>query len=876
MSTFSGKAIAITGAASGMGLATARLLASQGAHISVGDINTDAARSVTESLPGGLEQHMYTFVDVQSANLVNTWIEATVERFGTLNGAVNMAGIIAKAKPIVDVTDEDWDLTFAVNTRGVFNCLKAQIKAMSGVGGYSIVSAASVFGQFGAPGNSVYCARKAAVEALSKTAAKENPHIRINCVAPGSVNTPMSQGEDPEDVKRGLQVTILKRRAEPDEIANVIAFLLNESLDKIKHRGPDAKGQWISKGQRVALGHNRLAIVDLNPEAEQPFHDLDGNIHAVVNGELYGYEKIRDEMSLRGYQFRSKCDSEIAVALYKEYGLSFLSHLRGEFSLCLYDSQSQTFIAACDRYAIKPLYYTTSNGMLLIASEAKAFLPFGWQPNWDVQSIKDVGWLCDRRTIFQGVQKILPGYYLTCTSFSTVSQYKYWDLDFKDKREVETRTEKEMIQGVRERLLEAVRDRLRADVPIGVFLSGGVDSSAIAGMVKHLMDTEGAQLGTAPPSERINCFCVKFMDEEHDEEPIARRTAEWLGVKMHNVEMTEEVFATNIENAVWHNEVAVTDLGTVGKFLLSKLTSDAGIKVVLTGEGSDEHFGGYRELLTDFVREPDPSSPDSGLSEEDRIRTLKDLDGNDYSGNEPPTAATPRKQINDTSFVGFTQSASLTDSLFAPWIFDEFGKSDKRLAAVNSLDGRTRTLMANKWHPLHTSLYIWIKSTLANGLLTVLGDRCEMAHSLEGRQPFLDHRLTEYAVALPPSVKIHWDPNSRTFSEKWILKEAMRPFITDELYARKKHPFSAPVKYKPNGPVHKFFEGLITKENVERLGFLEWENCKSLVDDAIFHAERPKYSQMILVGQFIILQKGFGVKKASPELITKEQYELTT
>ncbi|KAI8933076.1 hypothetical protein NX059_009720 [Plenodomus lindquistii] len=496
----------------------------------------------------------------------------------------------------------------------------------------------------------------------------------------------------------------------------------------------------------------------------------------------------------------------------------------------------------------------------------KAFLPFGWQPAWDVQSIKDVGWLCDRRTIFQGVQKILPGHYLTCTSFNTISQHKYWDVEYKDKHEVETRSEQEMIQGVRTHLLEAVRDRLRADVPIGVFLSGGIDSSAIAGMVKHLMETEGVRLGTAPASERMNCFSVKFMGEEHDEEPIARRTAEWLGVRMHKVEMTEENFAANIEDAVWHNEAAVTDLGTVGKFMLSKLTSDESIKVVLTGEGSDEHFAGYRELLTDFVREPDPSWPNAGLSEEDRLRTFNELEGSEKSGPEELfTAAAARQQVNNTSFLGFAQTASLRNPLLAPWTFAEFGECDKRMTAVNALDGRTRALMTNKWHPLHTSLYIWIKSSLSNGLLTVLGDRCEMAHSVEGRQPFLDHRLTEYAMGLPPSIKLHWDPKSRTFSEKWILKEAMKPFITEELYARKKHPFSAPVKYKPEGPVHKLFSSLITKENVDKLGFMDWEQCKGLVHDAIFDANRAKYSQMILVGQFVILQKRFGVSTAQPE-----------
>jgi asparagine synthase (glutamine-hydrolysing) len=169
-----------------------------------------------------------------------------------------------------------------------------------------------------------------------------------------------------------------------------------------------------------------------------------------------------------------------------------------------------------------------------IASEIKAFLPFGWQAKWDVQSIKDVGWLCDRRTLFQGVHSLNPGHYLTLTSFNIVTQHKYWDHEYKDKvlrireynikctnceqGEVDNRSEGEMIQGVRDRLFEAIRDRLRADVPIGVFLSGGIDSSALAGMVTHLMNTEGTSLGTAPPSERINCFSVKFIGEEHDEE----------------------------------------------------------------------------------------------------------------------------------------------------------------------------------------------------------------------------------------------------------------------------------------------------------------------------------------------------------------------
>lgn len=335
---------------------------------------------------------------------------------------------------------------------------------------------------------------------------------------------------------------------------------------------------------------------------------------------------------------------------------------------------------------------------------------------------------------------------------------------------------------------------------------------------------------------------------------------------MHHVEMTEEIFAANIENAVWHNEVAVKDLGTVGKFMLSKLTCDAGIKVVLTGEGSDEHFGGYRELLKDFVREPDLSWPTNNLLEEDRVVTIQELETAASSHpDEPETAAAVRRQVNDTSFLGFTQYFALNNELLSPWLFTEFGDSDKRLTAVHALDGRTRDLMNLKWHPLHTSLYIWTKCALAKGLLTVLGDRCEMAHSVEGRQPFLDHRLTEYAMSLPPSMKIRWDPITRTFSEKWILKEAVKPYITEELYARKKHPFSAPVKYRQGGAVYNLFDSLITKDNIEQLGFLQWETCEGLVKHAIKEGDRAAFGQMILVGQFVILGKRFGVKKAGPD-----------
>ena len=257
---------------------------------------------------------------------------------------------------------------------------------------------------------------------------------------------------------------------------------------------------------KVALGHVRLEINDLSPSGCQPLHSTDNKIHAVINGEIYEYDKLRAEMQEKlGYKFQGTSDSELVLALYKYYGLSFLSKIRGEYSMCLYDQERELFLAVRDRYGIKPLFWTIQNGELMLAAEMKAFLPMGWKPEWDVKSIAGGDFQIASATIFKGVQKVRPGHVLICRSFGTVHEQQYWDSEYPDKNIRDPRSEEEMIQGVRDHLLDSIRERLKADVKVGVSLSGGIDSSVIAGLVTHLAKKQGQAMGSLPVEERVSC-----------------------------------------------------------------------------------------------------------------------------------------------------------------------------------------------------------------------------------------------------------------------------------------------------------------------------------------------------------------------------------
>ncbi|PIG89664.1 asparagine synthetase [Aspergillus arachidicola] len=610
---------------------------------------------------------------------------------------------------------------------------------------------------------------------------------------------------------------------------------LEESLNLVNHRGPDARGRWLSPDHSVGLGHVRLSIVDLSPAGNQPFHDSEGAIHAVVNGELYDHEEYRTELA-QEYDFKSNSDCEIVIALYRHYGISFLNKLRGEFALVLYDANRKLFLTARDRYGIKSLYYTMVGNRLLVATEMKSFLPFGWKPEWDVTAIREGAWMNGSQMLFKGVQRLAPGQYMVSQNFNPLEVGTYWDTDYPDKKTVYPHSEEEVIERVRELMLDAVRVRLRADVGLGIYLSGGLDSSAIAGMAVKLVQ-EGTKLGNDTSGERskIDCFTVQFeKDSGFDESDIARRTAEWLGVGYHPVYLDEEAIAARLEDTVWYSETPAANVNGMGRLAVAEAAHAMGKKVILTGEGADEHFSGYSDLLPNFLLEPDYSWPQSLAKQSDFAEAWKVMEERNQKlamGMDEVTGPTKR-MLNSTTLCA--RLSTFTTLPYSSWT-DQLALRSPATAFAENFGVQVLHKMMEKWHPLHSTQYQWMKSVLANYILRYIGDNIDMVHQIETRPPFLDHYVTEYANNIPPSLKIKYDPESKTFREKNILQD---------------------------GPVHKSLKRLLTEENVNQLGFFDNDRVQSDLVKAFRDKDGVCFQRALAVAQYVVLGQRFGVKKA--------------
>ncbi|MGD1991079.1 MAG: asparagine synthase (glutamine-hydrolyzing), partial [Chromatiales bacterium] len=587
------------------------------------------------------------------------------------------------------------------------------------------------------------------------------------------------------------------------------------------HRGPDGFGWQAMDG--VGFSHARLSIIDLDEErGRQPFVSADKRLMMTKNGELYDYQRIRANLSAEGARFLTKSDSEIVMHLYPKHGLDgTLPHLRGEFAFALFDRDEDTLHLVRDRFGIKPLYWTEIDGGLVFGSELKVLFAHP-----DVKREFDSAGLYHQlmqtmvpgTTAFAGVHQIKPGHALTIRRRNgklEIEDKRYWDMPFpEESARGEPADEQEYIEGVRERLIEAVQLRMEADVPVGCYLSGGIDSCSIVGMAAA--STQGS----------VRAYTIGFDNAEYDETAIAREMAEAVNAE-HDVMLLEaDHLYDHFEETLWHTERTIYNTLGVAKLLMSRHVNETGYKVVMTGEGSDELFGGYPAFRRDmFLHGLDHLAPEERAEWEAMLAESNKL----FKG-----AMLAEESLDDPAL---TDRVGFTPSCLQPWLASGervpgLLQADRRAALADYKPGVAiaETLDADSLagrHPLDKAQYVWIKTMLEGQILTWGGDRVDMANAMEARPPFLDHHLAEYAAQLPPSMRIH----GRT--EKYVLREAMKGLLPETLYKREKFAFMAPPAHtdpKKWGAMRALADKYLNADAVKEAGLLDHAGVEAIFE----------------------------------------------
>jgi asparagine synthase (glutamine-hydrolysing) len=505
-------------------------------------------------------------------------------------------------------------------------------------------------------------------------------------------------------------------------------------FEALHHRGPDGRGVFVDESAGLTIAHTRLAIIDLVTGA-QPMESEDGSVILSANGEIYDFERIRAALEAKGYKFKTKSDSEIIIYLYKEYGLGCFEHLRGEFAFLNYDREKRLLIAARDRFGIKPLYLSRLDNGFVFGSEMKAIFASGLvQPKLDALALdpfleQDAA---TARFPFERIEHVPPGCSITVdldTLQASIS--RYWSA------EIPEQSAEPLPQPfgdapaaaanlVLQQLEEAVRLRLRADVPVGLYLSGGIDSAFVGALMKRNLE--------AP----LHSFSIGFVGSGRNEQELAEEAAAFIGTEHHELAVTKQALWDNLEQCLWFSELPFVSLAPVGKFLLSQLARSK-VTVVLTGEGADEVFLGYRSFFANAIRDT-------------------------RSGGDRMSVKRRRLKLGRSA-----EHLSLR----------LFHKSQrKRLASA-----RAHSADAAATKPLINAVQEARVAAMPLDILAFLGDREEMAHSLEARLPFLDHYLYDAAKFIPVDLKM------RDGIEKAVLRDAAEGILPDAMRRRRKSGF---------------------------------------------------------------------------------------
>ena len=583
------------------------------------------------------------------------------------------------------------------------------------------------------------------------------------------------------------------------------ADMLRRMVAQIRHRGPDASGVFVDG--HAGLGHARLSIIDL-AGGTQPMTDPDGSLAVTFNGEIFNYIELRQTLIEKGHRFHTQSDTEVILHAYQEYGEDCVQHFNGQWAFAVWDRPRRRLFVSRDRLGIRPLYYTLADGKFLFASEIKALFvhpavsraidPVGLDQVFTFWST------LPPRTVFQGIRELPPGHNLTVHR-DDVQVTRYWQLDYDPQpRPADTDQYAEELLDL---LTDATRLRLRSDVPVGAYLSGGLDSTVNTALVRRCTNAG------------LRTFSITFEDAEFDESDYQRQVVDFLGTQHETIQCSRDEIGRVFPDVVRHAEQPLLRSAPAPLFLLSRLVNHEGFKVVLTGEGADEMLGGYDIFKEAKVRRFWAAQPDSAF----RAGLLRKL--YPYLPNLQAQSPAYRQaffhvrpeDLADPLFSHLPrwELTARLKAFFSPGLRSQLISHD---AYADCQDLLPHTFF--DWPPFCQAQYLETTTLMPGYILSSQGDRAAMAHSVEGRFPFLDHRVAEFAARIPPRLKM------KGLKEKYLLKRATRHLVPDAVTRRTKQPYRAPEAQS----FFNFDDGSFRHDYVE-----EMLSPQRIAEDGLFH-----------------------------------------
>lgn len=600
--------------------------------------------------------------------------------------------------------------------------------------------------------------------------------------------------------------------------------VLRRMTETLVHRGPDSCGYYAD--QEVGLGFRRLSIIDL-AGGDQPLYNEDGSVVLVCNGEIYNYRELREALEKKGHSFRTDCDVEVLVHLYEEEGADLLNRLNGQFAFALYDRRRRRLLLARDHFGVNPLHFAVAGGVLIFASEVKAILEHPAAPRGvDLTGLDQVfsfPGLVSPRTLFRGVESLKSGHYLAVED-GAFRVEEYWDLDYPEQGEADyTRTEEDYVEELSELFRRSVRYRLQADVPVGFYLSGGLDSSMIAATVRSL----------SPERDR-HSFSITFEDQAISEARHQRLMAGHVGSIHHDIRFGWAEIAERLPAMIRHCECPVKETYNTCSMALSQAARANGVPVILTGEGADEMFAGYVGYRFDqFGLRGSRAYDDVEAVLEEELRERLWGDPNLFY-------ETDQYSFRETKMAVYSEGVNE--------LFDDFECLNFELVNKERLRGR---------HPLHQRSYLDFKLRLSDHLISDHGDRMALANSVEARYPFLDVDLVEFSTRVPPELKL------KGFTEKYILKRAAEGLVPREIIEREKFGFHAPGSPFLLRQEVEWINDLLSPARIRRQGYFNPETVERLrrqYTEPGFRLNLPFESDLLMIVlSFGIFLDAFGL-----------------